>query len=295
LGVCAEKGVSGWYTAMIPAGAEMNKKMFVEKNLLQPRIILDKLGRSLFSTNLVFHRTLNSTNALATELGSTGSPEGTIVVTEEQVAGRGRRGRSWISPGSVNILLSILLRPDLDPDHVFVLTMTLGLAVIEAVKEVTHLEPWLKWPNDLYVRRRKLGGILTEFSVKKGKIEYIVMGLGLNVNWRPGDGGLKGEFAAPPTSILEETGMEISRTDLLVAILKILEGYYRQVTAGEIESFYERWNDLSLIMGKDVAIESGDDMIRGRAIRIDRSGALIIEDGEGRERRIISGDVSLRF
>lgn len=270
-------------------------KMLAEQGPLQPQIILEKLGQSLFSINPVFRRTLESTNTLAKELGSTGSPEGTIVVTEEQTAGRGRRGRSWISPPSVNILLSILLRPDLDPDNVFVLTMILGLAVIEAVKGATHLEPRIKWPNDLYVKRRKLAGILTEFSLKEREIEYVIMGLGLNVNWSPGDRGLQGEFATPPTSILEETGIEISRNDLLVAILKIFEGYYLRVVSGEIESFYETWNKLSLIIGRNIEIESGDDVIRGKALRIDRSGALIIEDNEGQEQKILCGDVSLTF
>ncbi|MBW1886884.1 MAG: biotin--[acetyl-CoA-carboxylase] ligase, partial [Deltaproteobacteria bacterium] len=151
-----------------------------DMDLLQINLIRKRLNRSLFATNIIFHRSINSTNILAKELATKGSPEGTLVLTEKQTRGMGRMGRQWLSPGYVNLLFSILLYPNIKPDQIFVLTMTLALATIEAVKEMSGLTPLIKWPNDLYVDRKKLAGILAEFSISRGRIEYVILGLGLN-------------------------------------------------------------------------------------------------------------------
>jgi BirA family biotin operon repressor/biotin-[acetyl-CoA-carboxylase] ligase len=258
---------------------------------LQPETILEDLGPSLFAKNMVFRKTLESTNTLAKELAAKGAHEGTLVLAEEQRAGRGRGGRRWISPGGVNLLFSVLLRPNLNTDQVFVLTMILALAAIEAIKGATGLGAKIKWPNDLYLVGKKLGGILTEFSVKGKGMEYVVLGLGLNVNWYPAeDEGIR----YPATSLLAQTGVRTSRNKLLISILKPFEQYYRKVLAGEIEALFARWNELSLIIGKDVEIISGQDRLVGRVLRIDREGTLVIKDKKGREQRILSGDVSVR-
>ncbi|UCF57322.1 MAG: biotin--[acetyl-CoA-carboxylase] ligase [Deltaproteobacteria bacterium] len=259
---------------------------------LQPDTILKKLGPSLFAKNFVFHRSLHSTNTVAKELASQGAPEGTIVLAEEQRAGRGRMDRRWLSQGYLNLLFSILLRPPMPPDQVFVLTMILALATIKGVGEISGLKPMIKWPNDLYVHPKKLGGILTEFSAKGKGVEYVVLGLGLNVNWSPDDDE---EISNPTTSILAETGLKVSRNDLLIGILKPFETYYRKVLAGEIEDFCKRWNEYSILIGNDVEIESGEETVRGKVLRIDRDGALIIKDDEGKEQKIVSGDVSIKF
>ncbi len=260
---------------------------------LQPDIILKKLERSLFAANLVFRKSLDSTNSLAKDLAEKGAPEGTVVLAEEQRAGKGRMGRRWFSPGYRNLLFSILLRPNLHPEQIFVLTMILALAAIEAVKERTGLSPMIKWPNDLYVARKKLAGILTEFSLKEGAVEYVVLGLGLNVNWNPDEG--EKEISRPGTSILAETGIETSRNDLLIELLRLFEDYYLKVLSGRIDDVYKKWNELSLILGREVEIESPKEKIQGKALRIDHHGALIIQDHTGKEKKILSGDVSLRF
>jgi BirA family biotin operon repressor/biotin-[acetyl-CoA-carboxylase] ligase len=265
-----------------------NKK----RDLLNPSAIQRRLGQSIFTRNIVFHASLDSTNTLAKELASGGAPEGTIVLAEEQTQGRGRMGRAWFSPGYVNLLLSMLLRPTIQPDHIFILTMIMALASIEAIKEISGLSPLIKWPNDLYVGRRKLAGILTEFSQGKSGIEHVIIGLGLNVNWIPEDE--KG-FSNPVTSILKETGLEISRNDLLSGILKHFEEHYHDVLLGRFDQFYRRWNDLSLIIGREVVVESPKETVYGKAIRIDHNGALVIRDRRGEEQKIFSGDVSVRF
>jgi BirA family biotin operon repressor/biotin-[acetyl-CoA-carboxylase] ligase len=257
---------------------------------LDPKTIINKLGSCLFAQNLVFHRSLDSTNTLAKELAAQGAPEGTLVLAEEQSEGRGRMGRRWVSPGCVNLLFSLLLRPRIHKDQVFVTTMILALATIEAVKSRTGLTSTIKWPNDIFVRGKKLGGILTEFSLHQEEIDYVVVGLGLNVNWSPHQTEDASRLA---TSILAETGARISRNDLLVTLLRIFEPYYGEVLSGQIEDFYRTWNEASMIIGRNVEIVTPVEKTQGRALRIDRSGALIIEDEAGTEQRIISGEVSV--
>jgi BirA family biotin operon repressor/biotin-[acetyl-CoA-carboxylase] ligase len=257
---------------------------------LHPHTILDKLGSSLFAQNIIFQRSLDSTNTVAKELAAKGAPEGTLVLAEEQRAGRGRMGRRWVSPGYVNLLFSLLLRPKIHKDQVFVTTMILALATIEAIRSRTGLTSTIKWPNDLFVAGKKLGGILTEFSMSHEDIDYVVLGLGLNVNWSPDQ---TEEVSNPATSILAETGSQISRNDLLVSILMTFEIYYRQVLLGHIDDFYRTWNEASMIIGRNVEIVSPEEKTHGKALRIDRNGALVIQDNAGKERKIISGEVSV--
>jgi len=264
---------------------------FAKDNPFRPAILQENLGQSIFSRNIVFHKTLDSTNRLAKELGANGAPEGTLVLCEEQTAGRGRMGRRWLSPRYANLLFSVLLRPKIPPDKAFMLTMILALGAIEAMGERYALKAKIKWPNDLYVGRKKLGGILTEFSTWKESVEYVVLGLGLNVNWRPED---EEGMLYPATSILVETGGRISRGDLLVRILEKLESSYGMMLSGELQGFYKRWNEESMLVNKRVKVRASGEMICGKALRIDTEGALIIEDEQGQERKIVCGDVSVR-
>ena len=263
-----------------------------ERDILQPDFIRKGLNKSLFTTNIVFHETLNSTNLLAKELAGQGAPEGTLVLTEKQTAGRGRRSRQWFSQGYSNLLFSLLMRPDFQSDRIFILTMILALSTIDGIKEACGLELMIKWPNDLYLGRKKLAGILTEFSVRNMRTEYVVLGLGLNVNWSPEK---KETLLYPATSLFTETGTSISRNELLISILKKFEDNYTQVLSGKIDEFYKRWNELSLIKGCNVTIKSDRKKLRGRAIRIENCGTLIIRDSKGFEQKIMVGDVSLDF
>jgi len=259
---------------------------------LRPDIIRDKLSQTIFAPNLVFHETVDSTNTLLKDLAAQGAAEGTIVIAEEQTAGRGRMGRTWLSPAHSNLYLSLLLRPPVPPDQVFVLTMVLALATIDGVGTVSGLGPMIKWPNDLYVGGRKLGGILTDFCVREGAVEYVVLGLGLNVNWNPGE---EQGIIYQATSVLKETGNRISRDDLLGEILSSFDNYYRRVLAGKSAVFYDEWNDRSMVLGRTVEIKTADGSVSGKALRIDHKGALVIEDDDDKEQTILCGDVSLKF
>ena len=228
---------------------------------------------------------MHSTNTLAKELAREGAVHGTLVLAEEQTAGRGRMGRPWFSPKGKNLLVSLLLRPPTPAEEAFIFTMVLAIAAIDAMERGCGLKASIKWPNDLYAGRKKLGGILTEFSARGKGVEYVVIGLGLNVNWNPGDGEI---MLYPATSVFTETGKKISRTDLLVEILKSFDAYYRQVLGGKRDQLFQTWNERSLILGKHVKIDTTNGQISGRALRIDRNGALILMNdlGAGADFRI---------
>jgi len=259
---------------------------------LQLDIVFKGLGQSLFSKNLIFVETVDSTNNMAKDLAAKGAQEGTVVVAEEQTAGRGRLQRKWLSPKHANLLFSVLLRPStIVPDQIFTLTMILALASIDAVEDVSGIHIMIKWPNDLYVNQKKLGGILTEFSVRKNLVQHVVLGLGLNVNWEPADSSL----LYPSTSILTETGGAVSREQILIRILKKFERYYYQILAGKLDNFYERWNRRSMLFGKRITIQGPGESRDGIARGIDKNGALVITNDKGKEERVMCGDISVKL
>ena len=260
-----------------------------EHERLIPEWLRSELASTLFSSRIIYRETIDSTNELAKHLAAEGAPEGTIVIAEEQTGGRGRRGRSWHSPAGANLLFSVLLRPAVQVDQVFALTMILALAAIEGVRRLTALSLKIKWPNDLYAGTKKLAGILTEFSSRERQVDWAVLGLGLNVTWYPQ------ELGAKSTSILAETGIAVSRTRLLVETLKVFEGYYQEILAGNIDLYHKKWNETCFILGKPVFIDSEKERITGKALRIDPDGALVIETTEGVIQRVVAGDVSLRL
>ena len=252
------------------------------------------LKHSIYEKNVIFRSTIGSTNVFTKRLAQQGSPEGTVVIADEQSAGLGRMGRQWLSKKGKNLLFSVLLRPDLSPNRIFFLTMIFALAGIDAVKEMTGLKAKIKWPNDIYMGNKKLGGMLTEFAIKNGVVQHIVLGMGLNVNWNP---IIEETLRYPTTSIFSESHQTVSREYLLGEILKLLEKYYHKGMENKnaAEKFYEKWNQESAILGKLVVIETGKESVEGEAARIDPDGALTIILEDGRERRFVCGDVSVKL
>ena len=163
--------------------------------------------------------TLDSTNDLAKELAAQGAPEGTVVVAETQTGGRGRLGREWNSPPGVGLYVSLVLRPMLPPMELPQITLTTAVAVVRAVRRVTGVAPGIKWPNDLLLNGKKLGGILTEMETESDRIRHVVVGLGLNVN----NPAFPPELAATATSLALATGRAFSRVQLLQAWLEEFE------------------------------------------------------------------------
>jgi BirA family biotin operon repressor/biotin-[acetyl-CoA-carboxylase] ligase len=256
---------------------------------IRPEGLQEGLDQTRFGSNILLYRRLSSTNTLAKELGARGAPEGTLVVAEEQMAGRGRMGRRWDSPGFVSLLFTALLRPKISLDRVFALSMVFALATLDGIEAMTGLKAMIKWPNDIYVGDKKLGGILTEFSVENRLVGYVVVGLGLNVNWSPEN---QEKMLYPATSIMAETGCKAPRERLLIEILKVFNRDYAEVSAGRLDEFYERWSERCVILNRPVEVESPRGVIFGKADRVEPDGTLIISYGGGKEQRILWGDVT---
>jgi BirA family transcriptional regulator, biotin operon repressor / biotin---[acetyl-CoA-carboxylase] ligase len=247
------------------------------------------LENTLFSKNIRIYDKLESTNNTAKELYKKGAIDGTVILAEEQTAGRGRMDRVWVSPSGKNILLSLLLKPPIQVEKIYSLTLALAVGVAEAVKKVTGLSGMIKWPNDIYLNRKKLGGILTEFRLKGPSIEYVILGLGLNVNWYPDK-----EILFPSTSLSKESGTEISRNEVLAHLLLKYSDLYNKILTNDVEDFQVQCNELSLITGSNVSIDAQGEIIQGKAIGIDVDGALLVEGSDGEIQKVLNGDVSLR-
>ena len=254
--------------------------------------IVNDLPDSLFSRHVHCFSSIESTNKYAKELAKQGEAEGSLVIAEEQTKGQGRMGRHWHSPACSNLLFSIVLRPRFTADRAFSLTMIAALAAVDAINRITGLNTMIKWPNDVFYRDKKVAGILTEFSAKKKLIEYVVIGIGLNVNWDISD---KSELTHTATSLKNEIGHPVSRPALLATILKLLEEYYGLLLKGQEDSIYKRWNEHSMVIGREAVVDSVDETIKGRVKRIDKNGALIIEDETGKESSVVCGDLKVLF
>ncbi len=258
--------------------------------LLLPAEIAEGLNTRVFGKqDIVYEREMDSTNLKALDLAVLGAPEGTLVVTEKQTGGRGRRGRGWFSPSGKGIYASLILRPKLPPNEAPKITLLTGVAVAEALMAVTPLKAAIKWPNDILVDGRKICGILTETSMEMDAIHHVVVGVGINVNTRKFPDELK-EIA---TSVCLETGRVFDRVLLLKEFLGRFEKHYWAFLNSGFASVEKRWRELAVILGKDVTVHMIDATWRGRAVELDRDGALIIEEKNGERRKIYSGDIQI--
>jgi BirA family biotin operon repressor/biotin-[acetyl-CoA-carboxylase] ligase len=262
---------------------------------LQQQQIHASLTTRTFGRNLVILPQTGSTNDVAKGMAAQGAPEGTVVVTDEQTAGRGRLDRQWLAPPRTCLLCSVLFRPSLQPSQVHQLTMVCSLAAADAVLEVTELEVGLKWPNDLVVAAspagpyRKLAGILTETGMVGERVDFAVVGIGLNVNV-PGE--QVGNLAPEATSILAETGQRTSRETLLVTLLVGIEERYAALGIGE--GPHQEWTARLVTLGRQVEAVSGRTVLRGLAEGVDESGALLLRTSDGTLHHLAAGDVTLR-
>ena len=256
------------------------------------------LTTQVFGRNLVVLPCTGSTNDVAKDLAAQGAPEGMVVVADEQTAGRGRLGRQWLAPPGTCLLCSILFRPDLSPAQANRLTMLCSLAAADAVTQVAGLRAALKWPNDLIISSearipksgewRKLAGVLTETSVMGERLDSVVVGIGVNVNVPPE--ALPG-LGPGATSILAETGREVDRAALLVALLVGVEARYTRLQAGE--SPHVEWAARLATLGRSVAATTSQVTLIGVAEAVDEDGALLLRTPDGTLHRLVAGDVTL--
>ncbi|HET7770039.1 MAG TPA: biotin--[acetyl-CoA-carboxylase] ligase [Chloroflexota bacterium] len=242
---------------------------------------------------IVYRASTGSTNDDAKALAAAGEPEGTVILADEQTAGRGRAGKSrWITPAATSMAASILLRPVLRPERLGTLAMVAGLAAVAAVRQTAGLDASLKWPNDVLAGDRKLGGILVESALGAAGIAYAVIGIGLNGNLRAADLGSLPDAAVPPTTLLEATGHPIEREPLLIALLQALDARYAQLTTGGSTVLRDYRAALSTL-GQPVTVTGGG-TTHGTAEDVTDTGALILRLPDGSHRELAYGEVTVR-
>jgi BirA family biotin operon repressor/biotin-[acetyl-CoA-carboxylase] ligase len=264
---------------------------FLEKvpDILAPDMLKQRLKGGLFGKRIYHFFKTDSTNRVGLDLGRAGEPEGAVILAEEQTAGRGRAGRSWLSERAAGIHVTLLLRPKLAPVQAPLLTMMAGLSAHAAVEKMTGLAVDLKWPNDLLIRGKKLGGILTEMHAEPTLVQFVIVGIGLNVNQEK----FPGELANTATSLRMETGKPQSRMELLVRLLREFESDYNRFLREGVVSVVKRFEVVSsYASGKRVRVTNGTESYVGTTAGLGPEGLLQVERDDGRVVTVIAGDVT---
>jgi BirA family biotin operon repressor/biotin-[acetyl-CoA-carboxylase] ligase len=259
------------------------------EDVLTPRLLQKQLRGSIFGKHIHHFFRVDSTNNVAMQMGDEGEAHGTVVIAEEQTAGRGRAGRKWISERSTAIYASILLRPSIPPSRAPLLTLVAGLAAYDAVADETGFEPDIRWPNDLLLSGKKCCGILTEMRAEPDRIHYAVTGIGVNVNQPQ----MPAEIAGLATSLRMATGRIHSRVGVLAGLLRHLERYYNQFLAEGGEPIVRRFAEVSsFYKGKRVRVATATEAYEGVTAGLEASGLLRVRRNGGRIEPVVTGDVS---
>jgi BirA family biotin operon repressor/biotin-[acetyl-CoA-carboxylase] ligase len=264
---------------------------FLEKvpDILTPDMLRQRLKGSLFGKRIHHFFKVDSTNRVALELAHAGEPEGAVVLAEEQTAGRGRAGRAWHSERAVGIYVTLVLRPKLAPVQAPLLTMMAGLSAYTAIRAHSGLVIDLKWPNDLLIGGKKVGGILTEMHAEPGQVRFVIVGIGLNVNQEK----FPAELGSLATSLRIEGGRPQSRLELLVRLLREFENDYNEFLREGSASVIDRFTKVSsYAQGKRVRVSNGKDAFTGVTAGLGPEGLLQVQRDSGQVTTVIAGDVA---
>ena len=249
-----------------------------------------RLSSRSFWHSFAFFPVTDSTNSRAAEAAENGAPHGTVVCADAQTGGRGRFDRHWESPPGVNLYLSLLLRPSIDPRQAPQLTLVTAVALAKAVEEAAGISAQLKWPNDLYLAGKKAAGVLAEMSTDADRLRHVVIGVGLNVNAE--ESHFPDILRRGATSLRLATGKSFRRADILARFLDRFAESYRDFLSGGLAPLLPEWNRRSLLSGKRVVLRCREGDMRGVAAGVDEAGMLLFrQDGVNREERIHSGEI----
>lgn len=257
--------------------------------------VSDEIKRFLRTENLgceiVFMNSVDSTNRLAQMLAAQGAAHGTVVTADSQTKGRGRRGREWSSPPGSNLYISIILRPGVYPAAASQIPILSVLASVRAIERMAPpMDLKIKWPNDIYCEDRKLSGTLCEMKAEMDRVEYVVVGTGINANILPSEGKLP----SSATSILAETGTAVSRAGLAASLLEEFELLYKSwLSRQDLSAIMPLWKKYSMLLGRPVTVTASGRRISGRSRGISPDGALNLEVKDGSILPVYAGDATL--
>ena len=250
------------------------------------------LRGDIIGREIIYHETVTSTNDVAMELAARKqNPEGIVVIADSQTKGRGRFGRTWISPPGVNCYFTVILRPSVPQYDMTLFTLMAAVAVVSAIREFTGLKAGIKWPNDILLNSKKTGGILTESRSARGRISLMAVGIGININMALND--FPDDIKAGSTSLAAESGKNFDRVGLLGNILKELERNYKILLKGNKGALINDWLRLNSTIGNKVIVKDHDRIISGIAENINESGELMIKLVSGEIQTVKAGDVTI--
>ena len=261
-------------------------------DLLTPLEIKLGLGTKVFGQQLQCYTTIDSTNEAAKRAALAGAEEGMVIVAERQELGKGRLGRHWFSPARLGLWFSLILRPPIHPFQASQLTFVSAVAVCQALRNLTGLPLLIKWPNDLLWRDKKVCGILTELSVEREDINYLVVGVGINVNQQEDDFPL--EIKKTACSLAIATGRVWQRAAILRQILEEYEQQYMQYLSKGFGQTLEHWRTLNTTLSKEVTVSTKEETFTGIAEDINEQGCLLVRKKNGELETLLAGDVTIR-
>ncbi|WP_053955578.1 biotin--[acetyl-CoA-carboxylase] ligase [Inediibacterium massiliense] len=268
-------------------------RLVKEPDILDGDILEIEIKNKLIGKKVFHFEEVDSTNTIAKKMASEGAEEGTIVIAEEQTVGRGRLGRSWVSPKKKGIWMSIILRPSIDPMEASKVTQIAAAAVAKGLMNITHGFVGIKWPNDIIIHNKKVCGILTEMSAELNSMNYMIVGIGMNVNMTNEE--FPKEIQNKATSIREFIGKEVSRKEIVKEVLYAFEDLYLDFIQNKnIKKSIDLCKNYSVTLGKEVKIKSQHEEIIAYAIDLTHDGQLMIRKNTGEMETVLSGEVSVR-
>jgi BirA family biotin operon repressor/biotin-[acetyl-CoA-carboxylase] ligase len=278
----------GYLIEAVPA---KGYRLVAAPDLITPRQVAEGLGTRRIGGSVICLKETDSTNAVAFKLAEEGGAEGTVVIADTQSAGKGRLGRVWLSPPGVNLYCSVVLRPPISPVAACQLTFLSVVAVARAIESCTKLEPQIKWPNDILIQGKKVAGLLNEMNAETEKVNFVVLGIGVNLNM--GLDQLGSQLRHPATSLMAAGGEEVNRVLFTRALLTELDRLYETFLQQGEAPVRAEWLERSRILGRTVKVSAGNREFTGAVEGLDSFGALLVRLSDGSLETVLSGDVAL--
>lgn len=273
--------------------AQQNKgyRLMAAPDLMTEAEIKSLMHTDWVAKEVLYFDTIDSTNTKAQELAEKGYPSGTLVVADKQESGKGRRGRSWVSPSGTGIFMTLMIKPDINPNNASMLTLVAALAVAKAITSVTGEEAMIKWPNDIVVNGKKVCGILTEMNAQFDYINHIVVGIGINVH----NESFPEEISLMASSLMIEAGgKRFHRAQIIAETMSYFEQYYdRFLKTQDLSALVREYDKLLVNRNKSVRVLDPKEPFDGKAMGITPKGELIVDTWESRK-LVSSGEVSVR-
>ena len=255
--------------------------------------LVETMNTRIIGKNIEIHQVIDSTNNRARELALEGADEGTLVIAEAQAKGRGRMGRSWISPRGKGIWMSLILRPDLPPDQAPRITAIIAVAVRNALNKATGLETGIKWPNDIIIDGKKVCGILTEMHADIDRIYYVVVGIGINANMTQKD--FPTEISSTAASLRIALNSSVDRRQIIALVMDEVEDiYFKYLINRDFQQILDQCRQHSVTLNRPVKVIGRDKAFEGYALDFDEDGSLLVKKKDGEITKVMSGDVSVR-